>query len=252
MSLGVIPALLPLNLPRDPSGVSKEQEGTNLTVHNPSQALDAVRGDTPGIDSATPIERSSLSTDATQGVNQFATFVTKPLISYAIASRNESEINPAQDQSRSASHMGLFDPEKDDAPVEEEIQPALDSEKDVAGFEMERRRIERNRISAARYNLRKREERENLRASIEQWREKENELKEREKEYVPKLISLLQIQNLANLFSSLDLTSHSRPNLFVLVLLDWGSFRLKEINRELKDRVASFYLSMNRKSAKPK
>lgn len=56
-------------------------------------------------------------------------------------------------------------------------------EKEAASLELRRKRIERNRLSAARSNLRKREEREELRRSIEHWKEKVAELEEREKEY---------------------------------------------------------------------
>lgn len=54
--------------------------------------------------------------------------------------------------------------------------------RDGVRLELERRRIERNRKSAAKSNLKKREEREKLRKDIEQWKAKLNELKMKEDE----------------------------------------------------------------------
>lgn len=194
MSLGVVPARLPLKVCRDPLPDSEQQESTHLTVHNTSQAFSVVPSERARKNSAAPVEGRSLSVDAIQGVEQFKTLVDDPFGNcHPITLSSEIEIMETHEGSPSVSHFGgQLDLARECADAGEAIRPALDSGKEgFPNLEMQRRRIERNRISAARYNLRKREERENLRGSINQWRAKENELKERESEYVLALLQLV-------------------------------------------------------------
>lgn len=157
-------------------------QGRYLTESNPSRACSAFRDSLPDI--AHPAANESL---VGPGPVEASGVVETALIYIP------SSVRAPSNASTGMRHRNIQDPEpfdnrehlgsaRADSALIVESGDIPHGAKEASRLEIQRKRVERNRISAAKSNMKKREEKQKLRNDIEQWKAKLYELKTKENE----------------------------------------------------------------------
>lgn len=165
--------------------VFEGQENRDMAVYNICQGFCAVGGarfEPPCDNCRTGASGSPIIPLATDGdaENVATSLDVSNAIEHALYPRTGANLGEGQ-QFRSE-RLGDLDGSPEDSAVRGETAAILSDERETARLDLKTRKIERNRLCAAKSNLRERQEREELRRNIENWRRKVVELEKKKDE----------------------------------------------------------------------